>query len=169
MEVQVNAGQLVRAIAGQEISEVVERIAKKFGGSVTQLIEQFVQTAPSAKGTLELENSLFVFLLNAGRELMQWLFDSLEPELEQMPGSVQHRGASYRRLAEKTRRADVLTRFGKVELIRGGCGHSQRDGCRQTKGNSLSGLYAGDKSKDSFGSVDKLAYGNHSSLWIPAS
>ena len=67
MEVQVNAGQLVRAIASQEISEVVERIAKKLGSSVTQLLEQFVQTAPSAKGTLELENSLFVFLLNAGR------------------------------------------------------------------------------------------------------
>lgn len=120
MEVQVNAGQLVRAIASQGISEVVERIAKKLGSSVTQLIEQFVQTVPSAKGTLELENSLFGFLLNAGRELMQWLLDSLEPELEQMPGTINHRDASYRRLAEKTRRADVLTRFGKVELIRGG-------------------------------------------------
>ncbi|MCU0714416.1 MAG: hypothetical protein MUC43_20375 [Pirellula sp.] len=120
MKVQVNAGQLVRAIASQQISEVVERIAKKLGSGVTELIEQFVQKAPSAKGTLELENSLFGILLNAGREWMQWLFDYLEPELEQLPGTVQHRGASYRRLAEKTRRADVLTRFGKVELIRSG-------------------------------------------------
>ena len=119
MEVQVNVGRLVCAIAGQEISEAVEELTNDFRTRVTQMIQQFVQSNPSATRTFEFENSLFDCLRSVGRELIQWLFSSLEPELEQMPGTVKHRGANYRRLAEKTRRTDVLTRFGKVELIRG--------------------------------------------------
>jgi hypothetical protein len=118
MEVQVNAGQLVCAIAGQEVSAAVEKLTDDFRIQATAMIQQFVQSKPSASGTAELENSLFGCLRSLGRELVQWVFASLEPEVEQMPGSVRHNGASYRRLADKTRRADVLTRFGKVELIR---------------------------------------------------
>ncbi len=120
MEVQVNAGQLVCAIAGQEISEAVEKLTSEFRTRTTEMLQRFVQSTPSASRTFELENDLFVGLRDLGQELIQWLFTSLEPELEQMPGTVKHRGASYRRLAEKTRRADVLTRFGKVVLVRSG-------------------------------------------------
>ena len=114
-----NAGHLVCAIAGQEISESVEKLTNEFRIYATEMLQQFVQSAPSASRTFEFENSLFDCLRSVGRELIQWLFSSLEPKLEQMPGTVNHRGTSYRRLAEKTRRSGVLTRFGKVELIRG--------------------------------------------------
>ena len=119
MEVQVNAGQLVCAIAGREISVAVEKLTNEFRLQATKIMHQFVHTGPSPSGAAKLENSLFDCLRSLGRELVQWLFGSLEPELAQMPGSVKHSRASYRRLANKTRRRDVLTRFGKVELIRG--------------------------------------------------
>jgi len=38
----------------------------------------------------------------------------IEPPIEQMPGTIVHRGKSHRRLADKSRRADVVTRFGKI-------------------------------------------------------
>jgi len=118
MEVQVNVGKLVCAIASEEISSAVEELTSKFRQGVEELIESFVQSGPSAERTLELEDSLSDQLRSLGRELLQWLFLALEPETEQMPGTVKYRGASYRRLEEKTRRHHVLTRFGNVSLVR---------------------------------------------------
>lgn len=119
MEVQVNAGKLVCAIAVEEISQAVEDMTNQFRIQATQMMQHFVQMKPSPSRTFELEEGLFACLRILGRQLIQWLFASLEPELEQMPGTVKYRGATYRRLSEKTRRTDVLTRFGKVVLIRG--------------------------------------------------
>lgn len=73
MDVQVNAGQLVCAIAGQEISEVVEKLTGKFRVRTTEMLQQFVESTPSASRTFELENGLFVRLRELGRELIQWL------------------------------------------------------------------------------------------------
>jgi hypothetical protein len=119
MEVQVNADELVCAIAVQDISQAVEDLTNQFRIQAAKMIQQFVKSKPSPSRTFELENRLFNCLRDLGRQLIQWLFASLEPEVEQMPGTVKHRGATYRRLSGKTRRANVLTRFGNVVLIRG--------------------------------------------------
>lgn len=36
-----------------------------------------------------------------------------------MPRTVPHQGRTHRRMAGKTRRSDILTRFGKISLVRG--------------------------------------------------
>lgn len=118
MDVQVNAGELVRAIAVNEISEVVEKLTIAFRTNITQMLHKFVESGASPEKTHELENRLFDHLRTLGREVVQWLFLSLEPEVEQMPATVKHRGVNYRRLADKTSRTKVLTRFGNVVLNR---------------------------------------------------
>ncbi len=50
--------------------------------------------------------------------MLQWTFGQLEPEVQELPGAVHHREESYRRLAEKTPRADIVTRFGKISILR---------------------------------------------------
>jgi hypothetical protein len=119
MDVQVSVGSLVCAIPIEEISQIVQQLTDEFRERVTEIIHDFVQSAPSPDRTYNLENDLSDRLRSVGRELLQWLFSSLEPELVQMPGTIKYQGKSYRRLAEKTQRADLLTRFGKVILLRG--------------------------------------------------
>jgi hypothetical protein len=65
-----------------------------------------------------LENTLFDHLRESGRRVMSWLVNQLEPETEEMPGVISHKGKPYRRLADKTQHSDILTRFGKISLFR---------------------------------------------------
>jgi hypothetical protein len=118
MDVQCNAGTLVRAIATGEVSRLVEQLADDFKRKVTAVIDQFLGGEPTPAGTAKLENELFNGLRGLGREAVQWLLSNLEPELEQMPGTLKHRGKTHRRLAEKSIRTDIVTRFGKVSLLR---------------------------------------------------
>lgn len=119
MDVQGKAGCLVRAIAGHDISQWVRQASEEFQELVTDLLTDFASSAPTPQGTLNLENSLHTLLRNLGQQLLQWLLSRLEPDTEQMPGTVKHQGRTYRRLAQKTQRTDVLTRFGKISLVRG--------------------------------------------------
>ena len=48
--------------------------------------------------------------------MIEWLFSQLEPAIEEMPGTVSHRGKTHRRLPDKTLRSDIVTRFGKISL-----------------------------------------------------
>lgn len=118
MDVQLNAGTLVRAIATGEVSQAVDQLTEEFKRSVTDVVEQFLGDEPTPAKTNKLENELFSQLRGLGREIVQWLFSNLEPELEEMPGTLKHRGKNHRRLAEKSMRTDILTRFGKVSLLR---------------------------------------------------
>jgi hypothetical protein len=118
MDVNVNLGSLTHAIASDEIEQLASQIAAQLRVQVVRLFEQFAQTDPTPAQTLDLENTLQDYLRESGRKLIQWLVSQLEPELEQMPGVIKHRGKSHRRLAEKSLRADVVTRFGKITLLR---------------------------------------------------
>lgn len=118
MDVKANVGSLIHAIATDEIMQFTGQIADDLRQQVTMLLELFAGNDPTPSRTLDLENALQDHLREFGRKLMQWLVSRLEPELPQMPGTIKHQGKSYRRLAEKTPRADVVTRFGKVTLVR---------------------------------------------------
>lgn len=118
MDVQVKAGRLVYAIAGHDISQAVRQATGECQELVIGLLSDFASSAPTAERTLELENALHERLRLLGLRLVEWLFSRLEPDTEEMPGTVKHQGKTYRRLAEKTKRADVLTRFGKMVLVR---------------------------------------------------
>ncbi len=119
MEVKDNAATLCVAIATDKISQAVQQATKEFQEQVTQLLAEFSTSGPTPRGTLELENTLHDRLQQLGLRLLQWLFPRLEADIKQMPGTVKHRNKTYRRLAEKTKRSDILTRFGKISLMRG--------------------------------------------------
>lgn len=118
MDVKANVGCLTVAIATDEITQAVDQVVSEFRQQAMAVIEQFVTSGPTPLKTLEVENSLHDRLREAGCQLIQWLFSQLEPSIDKMPGTVHHRGQSYRRLTDKTPRGDILTRFGKVTLLR---------------------------------------------------
>lgn len=119
MVTQINLDSLVRAIADSEILEVADRFSEEFRDRVADLLRKFLGSGPSPGATLDLENALFEILRILGRDMIERVFSLLEPELDEMPETVQHQGETYRRLAGKTERAAVLTRFGNVSLVRG--------------------------------------------------
>lgn len=119
MDVQVTAGCLVHAIAADAVSRAVRQATEEFREMTTRRLTDFASSSPTPQETLNLENELYDHLRQLGQRLIQWVFSQLEPDTEQMPGTVKHQDKTYRRLAEKTQRSDVLTRFGKITLVRG--------------------------------------------------
>lgn len=118
MDVKINTGSLTRAIADCEIAAAIEKLTESFRQSAMLLVTQFAETTPTAQKTNDLENGLFDRLRELGRKLIEWVLSNLEPEVEDMPGTVKYRGNSHRRLPEKTRRENIVTRFGKISLRR---------------------------------------------------
>lgn len=118
MDVKVNIGSLTRAIADCEISTLIDELTESFRQQATMLVKRFADESPTPQKTNDLENDLFEELRELGKQLIQWVFSHLEPEVEDMPGTVSYRKRSHRRLAEKTPRPDILTRFGKISLQR---------------------------------------------------
>ena len=118
MDVQVKPQSVHAAITNDQVSAAVADRLTEFCGEVVGKIEALVATGLKATTMLELENGLQSSLLELGRRIVEWLLGAIEPELDEMPGAVKHKGRSYRRLAEKTMRHGVVTRFGKVSIRR---------------------------------------------------
>lgn len=119
MDVKVNAGSLTRAIADCDIASLINELTDLFRQQATGLIKRFANDPPTSQKTNDLENNLHEQLRELGRRLIEWIFSHLEPELEDMPGTVLDREKPHRRLPDKTLRSDILTRFGKISLRRG--------------------------------------------------
>lgn len=118
MDAQVKAGSLVRTIAKREISRSVTEFTADLACEVVELIRDFLSGGVSASSTFAMENSLANSVRELARKVMEWLVSSLEPEIEQMPGTVKHSGKSFRRLPDKTQRSKIVTLFGKISFSR---------------------------------------------------
>jgi hypothetical protein len=118
MDVKVTVGHLTNAIAPERIDAFVSEIISELRQKVADLMNTFAQAKPDAHRTLDLENTLHEQLREGGRQVIERLFSELEPAVEEMPGGIKLRKKSYRRMTEKTRRSGVLTRFGKIEIVR---------------------------------------------------
>ena len=118
MDVKVNAGSLVSAIADPEIHVAVDEIVDEFRKQAFSLVQSFAADQPTPEQAHGLENRLHQKLLETGRRLIEWLFSHLEPAIDRMPGTVSFRDQSHRRLPDKTLRSDIVTRFGKISLER---------------------------------------------------
>jgi len=118
MDVQVNAGSLVRAIADSEITAAVAGIVETFEEHATTILKSFLSSPPTPSQAQEIENRLDETLGEVGRKLVQWVYSQLEPPVDQMPGTVSHRQQSHRRMPDKTVRENIVTRFGKITLTR---------------------------------------------------
>lgn len=118
MDIKGNVGRLTRAIGDSEIQSLLDEATDAFRQQAAELIGQFAGTPPTAQRTDDLENDLHEQLRELGRQLIQATFSLLQPETEDMPPAVSYRGKSHRRLRGTTLRRDILSRFGKVSLIR---------------------------------------------------
>jgi len=118
MEVKGTAGSLTSAISDGEISAAVSKAADEFQQHVRVLIKRFVDVQPTAQTAHDIENQLHQRLQDLGRRLIEWLFSSLEPMVDQMPATVSYRNQRHRRLPDKTPRGDIVSRFGKISLSR---------------------------------------------------
>ncbi|QDV40653.1 hypothetical protein Enr13x_36700 [Stieleria neptunia] len=118
MDVKVNAGSLVSAIAETEISVALDKIVDEFRENAISLVASFAADQSTPEQTHNVENQLHQQLLEVGRRLIEWLFSQLEPAIDEMPGTVSFREQSHRRLPDKALRSDIVTRFGKVSLLR---------------------------------------------------
>ena len=118
MDAKLNVGCLTKAIPTDQIDQFLSQILEPLKSELVEMLEQFAAHEPTPAGTLQAENALADRLRTIGREIVAWLFSQIEPPVEQMPGTIVHRGESHRRLADKAPRTDVVTRFGKISLIR---------------------------------------------------
>lgn len=118
MDVKVNAGCLAHAIALRQIASAADEMVAEFRQQVIDLLAGFLDGRPNPEKTNDLENNLFERLRELGRQLIAWCLDQVEPDVQDMPGTVSLRGKSHRRMRDKTLRRDIVTRFGKVALSR---------------------------------------------------
>jgi hypothetical protein len=118
MDVQVKAGSLIRTIVDREISGMVGKIVSQLQSEMTSIVSNFLSSGISAAGMHKLENHLAECTRESARKILQWLVTNVEPELDEMPGVIKHKGKNFRRLSEKADRSSVVTYFGNIELYR---------------------------------------------------
>ena len=88
-------------------------------GELWALVEAFRAAPPSPSGTFAFETQVQAWLRELGRRIVQWTYNSLEPELPTwMPPDVSFEGEAYRRRARQPRRGSVWTLFGPIRLVR---------------------------------------------------
>lgn len=104
------------AIPKSQILSLISSSLKRLVPAVEQLLVGFVQNV-SPVSTLKLEQALLASLLSFGRDLVQQLYNSLEAATSEQPAVVKHRSNNYRKLEGK-KPVDVVTRFGKITLMR---------------------------------------------------
>lgn len=119
MDVQGKPGTLVHAIAESDIFNIVGDQIDQLRCDVIRVIAEFTSESPSPGNTLRFENRLGVAIREFARRILDSVFSRLEPEIDQMPGTIKYRNRTFRRLSGKTTRRDIVTRFGKIELTRG--------------------------------------------------
>lgn len=122
MKFSVNS--TLSAIAKSEIDALVDIGLEKLRSAVTELVVAFVREVTPCR-TRDLEHQLHDTLFAFAKGLLEQLLNSLETTPDALPKSVTHCEKSYRRLEEATPR-EVVTRFGKITLIR----------CRYRRGRS---------------------------------
>lgn len=97
------------------VSEILERVKDKFVAA----IQQFTATEVTPLTTFDFEEVLVKAVRELGREVEQWVFNSIEPiKTSEMPGTIKHPKRSYRRLADKSPNPHIVTPFGRVCLTR---------------------------------------------------
>lgn len=118
MDVQVKPQTLFSAITDAEVLEKVSSLLADSTEGIAATISRLLAAGLKAGTMLELENGLLGRLLELGRQTLQWLLSAIEPDLDSMPSVIQHKGRGYRRLSAKTKRSGIVTRFGKVSIVR---------------------------------------------------
>lgn len=113
---KVSPSAVVNAIPNSQVEATVDQVILSLRAALFKIVSAFV-ISPSAETVLTLEQSLFAAILEAGRQLLEKLCNSLEKTPDDQPVVIEHRQNNYRRIQDATVR-EVVTRFGKIKLRR---------------------------------------------------
>jgi hypothetical protein len=87
----------------------------------------FLRSGPSPAAALEFERALAELGREVAREVVEVVYNSLEPdEADGQPAHVRHEAGEYRRLNAKTPNRHVATLFGTITLWRRGYRYGER-------------------------------------------
>jgi hypothetical protein len=87
-----------------------------------------LENEPSPAATLEFERVVAAKTREIARQVVQLVYNQLEPaEPESLPHSVHYEAGDYRRLNHQTPNREVATLFGKITLWRHGYRYVERD------------------------------------------
>ena len=86
---------------------------------IRRLVVSFHANPVTPTATREFELSLEALLRDAGRDVVECVFNRIEPaNVGQMPARIEVEGQTYRRRERRPNRGGVATLFGKIVLVR---------------------------------------------------
>jgi hypothetical protein len=116
-------GQGATETLGQKFSDIFEKVLQ----STIQHSRDFLSQPVSAERTFALEHQLEDVLREAGRQIVQAVYNRVEPVVESLPKHVRFEASQYTRLNRKTPQ-NVWTLFGQLRLYRVGYRPSDKTG-----------------------------------------
>jgi hypothetical protein len=124
---KVDAGRIL-AVASvpsleQKIGDIVQSLAEK----ASRLNQEFLGQAVNPERTFNFEHQVDEMLREVGRQIVQTVYNQVEPATESLPKHVQFEASLYTRLNRKTPQ-NVWTLFGQVRLHRVGYRPSDKSG-----------------------------------------
>ena len=107
----------------RDSEEDLRRIQTESGSTITAAVRGFLTEGISPQTTFELEKELERLLREAGRQILEAVFDRLEPEEpESLPKHFAQQQQEYSRKEEESNnRGGIGTRFGTIQLRRFMC------------------------------------------------
>ena len=118
MSAQSTLGTLVGATPKSAILDWLTQRCGLLAHLLADVVSDF-QQGVSPVETLRWEERLELALREFARSWLEWTLNTLEPQaVEALPQRIEYREQTYRRLAKKTRRRNILTRFGNITLLR---------------------------------------------------
>ena len=110
---------LFRAISNLEIEANLKTLNKPLMESLQILLAKFLQSVATPVETHRFEQDIEKTVREFARSVVQWCYGALETEnIQDMPGAINYRDHSYRRMRDKTNHSQILTLFGTIQLIR---------------------------------------------------
>jgi hypothetical protein len=113
---QVSLNPIVRAIPISEIESLVSSAVESLKQEATASLGCFASNVTPVS-TLELEQKLFKVVSEFAKTILEKTFNSLEPSGGELPHAVIREGTRHRQLESQTPR-EIVTRFGKISLLR---------------------------------------------------
>lgn len=109
------------SLIGSDISRIREETRSAVAAPLDEmdgLVRSFLLQAVTPERVLDFENAVAECLREAGRRVLEAVYNRIEPAAAKMPKRLERDGYEFSRKNEKTNcRNGVATVFGKIELV----------------------------------------------------
>jgi hypothetical protein len=120
-------GKTLAAAASAGLAEKIDEVVTALAQSVKHISQEFLKQPVNPERTFAFEHQLRERLRDVGRQIVQVVYNDLEPTAESLPKHVSFEASVYTRLNRKTPQ-QVWTLFGQVRLWRIGYRPSDKSG-----------------------------------------